>query len=74
MAKVIKAKNKLIGLANSGDVGLPYPVIQRTDTGNKVIPIIVIIVPVTTGGNKRIKRLKYGAIRKVNRPATIMAP
>ena len=56
IANVKVASSKLIGLANSGELGLPPPT-QRTDTGINVIPIIVIIVPVTTGGKKRIKRL-----------------
>ena len=36
--------------------------------------MIVMTVPVTTGGKKRISLEKYGAMRKVNRPATITAP
>ena len=36
--------------------------------------MIVITEPVTTGGKKRISRLKYGAMKKVNRPATMTAP
>ena len=50
------------------------PPIQLTATGIKLIPIIVMIVPVTTGGNRRIKRLKNGATRNVKIPATIIAP
>ena len=30
--------------------------------------------PVTTGGKNRMSRLKYGATKKVNRPATMTAP
>ena len=35
---------------------------------------MVITVPVTTGGKKPSSFAKYGAIRKVNSPATITAP
>jgi hypothetical protein len=31
-------------------------------------------VPVTTGGKRRKRREKYGAIKKVKIPATITAP
>ena len=67
------ARNKLTGFAKSGELGLPPPT-QRTDTGIKVIPIIVIMVPVTTGGKKRIKRLNKWEIKNVTIPATITAP
>ena len=36
--------------------------------------MIVMTEPVTTGGKNRISLLKYGAIRKVNSPATMTAP
>ena len=55
--------------------GLPTPPpIQLTATGMRLIPMIVIIVPVTTGGKSRIKRLKNGATKKVKIPAMMMAP
>ena len=38
------------------------------------MPMIVITVPVTTGGKNRISRLKKGAIKKVASPATSTAP
>ena len=38
------------------------------------MPITVITVPVTTGGNSRSRRLKYGAAKNVTTPATITAP
>jgi hypothetical protein len=38
------------------------------------MPMIVITEPVTTGGKNRISRLKYGAAKNVNRPATMTAP
>ena len=43
-------------------------------TGSSVMPMTVITVPVTTGGNSRSRREKYGAIRNVTTPATITAP
>ena len=36
--------------------------------------MIVMTEPVTTGGKNRISWQKYGAMKKVNRPATITAP
>ena len=69
----MKARNKFIGEAKSGAFGFPPP-IQFTATGRRVIPIIVMIVPVTTGGKNRMNRLKNGAIKKVNKPAMMIAP
>ena len=36
--------------------------------------MIVMTVPVTTGGKNRISLEKNGAMKKVNSPATITAP
>ena len=36
--------------------------------------MMVISVPVTTGGKNRSSLMKIGAIRKVKMPATITAP
>ena len=36
--------------------------------------MIVSTEPVTTGGKKRSRREKYGAAKKVTRPATMIAP
>ena len=38
------------------------------------MPMMVMTVPVTTGGKNRINFAKYGAMKKVNSPATITAP
>lgn len=73
MTRVMKARNKFIGEAKSGDFGLPPP-IQLTATGSRVIPMMVMIVPVTTGGKKRMNRLKKGAMKKVNSPAMRIDP
>ena len=43
-------------------------------TGSSAMPMMVITVPVTTGGKNRISLAKYGAMKKVNSPATITAP
>ena len=36
--------------------------------------MMVMTVPVTTGGKKRISLLKKGAMKKVKSPATMTAP
>ena len=56
------------------EVGPAPPVASAAATGSSAMPMMVMTDPVTTGGKKRISRLKYGAMRKVNRPATITAP
>jgi hypothetical protein len=38
------------------------------------MPMMVMTVPVTTGGNSRISRAKKGATRKAKIPATMTAP
>ena len=53
---------------------LPPPTTSSAATGSSAMPMIVITVPVTTGGKNRISRLKNGATRNVNSPATITAP
>ena len=35
------------------------------------MPMMVMTVPVTTGGKNRISLAKYGAMKKVNSPATM---
>ena len=54
-------------------VGVRLPLLQGV-TFTAVSPMIVITVPVTTGGKNRISRLKNGATKNVNSPATITAP
>jgi hypothetical protein len=46
-------KTALDNHPHSGALGLP-PIIQRTATGNKDKPMIVMTQPVTTGGKKLI--------------------
>jgi hypothetical protein len=55
-------------------VGPAPPAASAAATGSRAIPIMRITEPVTTGGKNRISLEKYGAIRKVNSPATMTAP
>ena len=52
---------------------LPPPA-QLIPTCNSVMPMAVMIVPVTTGGKNRSILLKNGAISTVNRPDAMTAP
>ena len=55
-------------------VGPAPPAASAAATGSSAMPMMVITVPVTTGGKNRISLEKNGAMRKVNSPATITAP
>ena len=50
------------------------PAASAAATGSSAMPMIVITDPVTTGGKKRMSFEKYGAMRKVNTPATMTEP
>lgn len=50
------------------------PMDHDAATGTRVMPIVVMIDPVTTGGKNRSTRAKNGAIRKPNTEATMMEP
>ncbi len=50
------------------------PPASNAATGISVTPMIVITVPVTTGGKNRTSWEKYGARNSVTRPATMTAP
>jgi hypothetical protein len=52
----------------------PPPTASSAATGSSARPMIVITVPVTTGGKKRISFENHGAMRNVNSPATITEP
>src|SRR5690606_2911907 len=54
-------------------MGLPPPT-QSKPTRISVTPITVMMVPVTTGGNRPISLLKTGEIKILNNPARIHAP
>ena len=43
-------------------------------TGSNAMPMIRMTEPVTTGGKYRSSLAKYGAAKKVSRPATMTAP
>ena len=53
--------------------GLPPPA-HSTATGISETPIVVMIVPITSGGKKRSRRLKAPLSSMVASPATITAP
>ena len=42
--------------------------------GSSAMPMMRMTEPVTTGGKNRMSLAKYGAMKKVNRPATITEP
>jgi hypothetical protein len=73
MSKTAKARAMLPGLPKFSALGSPPPA-QVTATGKSETPITVMMEPVTTGGKKRRRRLKYGLTRKVMMPATITDP
>ena len=50
------------------------PMDHDAATGTRVMPIVVMIDPVTTGGKNRSTRAKNGAIRNPNTEATMMEP
>ena len=52
----------------------PPPTASSAATGSSAMPMMVMTAPVTTGGKNRISLAKYGAMKKVKRPATITAP
>jgi hypothetical protein len=71
-ASVPSAYARLRALPGSGSAAPPTA--SAAATGSSAMPMIVITDPVTTGGKKRMRRLKYGAMAKVNSPATMTAP
>ena len=52
----------------------PVPMIQPAATGSRLSPIVVITVPVTTGGKKRITVAKTGAISSPITDAAMTEP
>jgi hypothetical protein len=51
------ARATVDGLAKVGEAGLPPP-LQRTATGKSEMPMMVMMVPVTSGGKNLSRRLK----------------
>ena len=72
-SRVSAARPRLPREPKSGAAGLPPPA-QRIATGSSETPMMVITVPVTTGGKKRSSREKKGAAITVKIPAAITAP
>ena len=72
-SRVTPASSRFSKLPKSSPAELPPPLCSAA-TGSSVTPMTVMTVPVTTGGNSRSRRLKYGAARNVTMPATITAP
>ncbi len=60
-------------LPKSGALLFP-PIAQRAATGINVRPMVVITMPVTSGGKKRVTRENIGVMRKPIRDAAITAP
>ncbi|MNP20798.1 hypothetical protein D3C76_1133880 [compost metagenome] len=73
MAKVSPARPMLATLPNSGEALLP-PITQRAATGIRVRPMVVMTIPVTSGGKNLVIRENTGVIRKPIREAAMTAP
>ncbi|MNC53313.1 hypothetical protein D3C75_1027100 [compost metagenome] len=73
MATVAMPSSRLAGLPKSGAPGSPPPS-QMAAAGISEIPMMVIRLPITTGGKKRSSRLNSGARPMVMAPAAITAP
>ncbi|MNF62051.1 hypothetical protein D3C84_437220 [compost metagenome] len=73
MTKVSAARPILAMLPKSGAWLLP-PMTQRAATGIRVKPMVVITMPVTNGGKKRVMREKTGVINKPIKDAAMTAP
>lgn len=73
VSKVTAARPMLLTLPKSGALGLP-PIAQRAATGISVRPIVVMTMPVTSGGKNRVMREKIGVIARPTSDATITAP
>ena len=52
----------------------PPPPASRAATDSRTMPMMVMTVPVTMGGNSRISLAKNGATRKAKTPAMITEP
>jgi len=67
----LRSAPKVGGLVN---MLAPPPPTSRAATDSRTMPMMVMTVPVTTGGNSRMSRAKKGATRKAKTPATMTAP
>ena len=73
MTSVTAASWILAGLPKSGALLLP-PIAQRAATGISVSPMVVITMPVTSGGKKRVIRENMGVISRPISEAAMTAP
>ncbi|MNN04174.1 hypothetical protein D3C81_1168920 [compost metagenome] len=73
MAKVSPARPMLATLPNSGEALLP-PITQRAATGIRVRPMVVMTIPVTSGGKNLVMRENTGVISKPINEAAMTAP
>ena len=64
----------LRALVGSGVGRRRHPTASAAATGSSAMPMIVMTMPVTTGGKNRISLAKYGATKNVNSPATMTEP
>ncbi len=73
ITRVSAARPMLAMLPKSGALGLP-PMAQRAATGISVRPMVVMTMPVTSGGKNLVMREKIGVIRKPMNEAAMTAP
>ena len=73
MASVTAASWMLAWLPKSGALLLP-PIAHMAATGISVRPMVVITMPVTSGGKKRVMREKTGVISRPISEAAMTAP
>lgn len=73
MTRVIAARPMLAMLPKSGAWLLP-PIAQRAATGIRVRPMVVMTMPVTSGGKNLVMREKIGVISNPISEAAITAP
>ncbi|MCY1291084.1 hypothetical protein D9M68_497100 [compost metagenome] len=73
VARVKAARLTLATLPNSGDWLLP-PIAQRAATGIRVRPMVVITMPVTSGGKNLVIRENTGVINRPISEAAMTAP
>ncbi|MCY1500149.1 hypothetical protein D9M68_341880 [compost metagenome] len=73
VARVKAARPTLAMLPNSGDWLLP-PIAQRAATGIRVRPMVVMTMPVTSGGKNLVIRENTGVINRPISEAAITAP
>ncbi|MNZ75040.1 hypothetical protein D3C78_935100 [compost metagenome] len=73
MTNVSAARPMLAMLPKSGALLLP-PITQRAATGIRVRPMVVMTIPVTSGGKYLVIRENTGVIRNPRKDAAMTAP